>query len=192
MQLTSLLILATASGALANQVSPLNKRQERIPCSELGQKTCGNVCIDITDTCCPDGSGGCNLGNYCVLGDNGEYGCCPIGEICVGDGGASTEFGTVTSTQTLPPPEEPTEEPTQEPEPEPEVPEEPPVETEEPEIPEVSIPPMPLPTPIPSNGTVPPATTTGEPPVVTDAAVINGLAMSNLIGGLIGAAVLLL
>lgn len=194
MQLTStLIILATAAtSVLASLTLPLNKRQDTVPCGELGMKTCGNVCIDLTDTCCPDGSGGCTLGDYCVLGDNGEYGCCPVGEVCVGDGGARTDFGIVTSTQMLPPPEEPTEEPTQEPEPEPEVPEEPPVESEEPEVPEETIPPMPLPTPVPTDDVIPPSPTTAETPVITGAADVKGLVKGNLIGGLVGAAVLLL
>ena len=68
----------------------LFQRQTQAQCSDIGQKTCGDFCIDLTDTCCPDQSGGCPLATYCTLGDNGEYGCCDVGKTCVGDGGVDT------------------------------------------------------------------------------------------------------
>lgn len=58
---------------------------------DFSEKVCGNWCIDITYTCCPDQEGGCPLDERCQMGDNGKYGCCPIGEICVGDGGSVIE-----------------------------------------------------------------------------------------------------
>ncbi|KAL2010813.1 hypothetical protein VTN00DRAFT_3531 [Thermoascus crustaceus] len=52
------------------------------------EKVCGNYCIKATYTCCPDKQGGCSLDETCQLGDNGQYGCCPIGSTCTGDGGS--------------------------------------------------------------------------------------------------------
>ena len=49
-------------------------------------------CIELTDTCCPDQSGGCGIGDRCVLDDNNNYGCCAIGLTCT---------GTVTGTNTI-------------------------------------------------------------------------------------------
>ncbi|ETI29346.1 hypothetical protein G647_01799 [Cladophialophora carrionii CBS 160.54] len=56
---------------------------------ETGDKVCGAFCIPGTYTCCPDLEGGCQTSkSVCQEGDNGVYGCCPIGEICTGNGGA--------------------------------------------------------------------------------------------------------
>ncbi|KIW69506.1 hypothetical protein PV04_05379 [Phialophora macrospora] len=56
---------------------------------ETGDKVCGAFCIPGTYTCCPDLEGGCQTSkSECQEGDNGVYGCCPIGETCTGDGGA--------------------------------------------------------------------------------------------------------
>jgi hypothetical protein len=81
-------------------------------CASQNQQDCGSGCIDLSWTCCPDGSGGCPASQYCELGSNNQYGCCPIGEICTGSGGASTiGAGTVGETDTditnsTPPPTE--------------------------------------------------------------------------------------
>jgi hypothetical protein len=53
----------------------------------IGEQTCGDGCIPLLYTCCPDENGGCALDMYCVMGDNGKYGCCPMMETCYGDGG---------------------------------------------------------------------------------------------------------
>ncbi|EXJ59803.1 hypothetical protein A1O7_03950 [Cladophialophora yegresii CBS 114405] len=56
---------------------------------ESGDKVCGAFCIPSTYTCCPDLEGGCQTSkSVCQEGDNGVYGCCPIGETCTGNGGA--------------------------------------------------------------------------------------------------------
>ncbi|OCL12437.1 hypothetical protein AOQ84DRAFT_275388, partial [Glonium stellatum] len=52
-------------------------------------------CIEATWTCCADRTGGCSPSEYCSLGDNGEYGCCPNDEICDGPGSAVTTGGGV-------------------------------------------------------------------------------------------------
>lgn len=76
---------------IGSQSTPLLfRRQTQAQCSDIGQKTCGDFCIDLTDICCPDASGGCPITTYCTLGDNGQYGCCDIGKTCVGDGGVDT------------------------------------------------------------------------------------------------------
>ncbi|KAK3997809.1 hypothetical protein QBC44DRAFT_314491 [Cladorrhinum sp. PSN332] len=59
-------------------------------CDDNGLQTCGDGCIPLDYTCCEDKKGGCRAGQYCSLGDNGDYGCCEVGEVCSGDGGAST------------------------------------------------------------------------------------------------------
>lgn len=61
-------------------------------------KQCGTGCISLTYTCCPDGSGGCPASEVCQLGSNGKYGCCPVGEDCIGKGGVRTTgtAGTIT------------------------------------------------------------------------------------------------
>jgi hypothetical protein len=59
-------------------------------CEENDLQQCGDGCIPISYECCPDLKGGCPATDYCSLGDNGVYGCCEDGEVCSGDGGAST------------------------------------------------------------------------------------------------------
>lgn len=103
---SAVLVGLTATMASASAVSParLFARQdvETIPCEESGQQTCGGGCIDLGWTCCPDLAGGCPPTAYCSLGDDGEYGCCPQGETCVGEGGANTRPGeTFISTETV-------------------------------------------------------------------------------------------
>lgn len=71
------------------------------PCSASGpSKECGNICIPINYVCCPDGSGGCPPTTYCEILSNAKYGCCAIGERCVGDGGVMSlpYFGPPTET----------------------------------------------------------------------------------------------
>lgn len=65
-----------------------------------GYKACGSGCIPASYTCCPDRAGGCPADEYCSLGTNGKYGCCPDGKICGGSGGALTDYTTSTSTST--------------------------------------------------------------------------------------------
>jgi len=36
----------------------------------------------------------CDVGTYCMIGDNGVPGCCPVGEICSGPGSVSTVYTT--------------------------------------------------------------------------------------------------
>ena len=90
--LSSLLLLPMLTvTVIGSQSTPLLfRRQTQAQCSDIGQKTCGDFCIDLTDICCPDASGGCPITTYCTLGDNGQYGCCDIGKKCVGDGGVDT------------------------------------------------------------------------------------------------------
>lgn len=75
----------------------LFSRAANVTCGS-GDKVCGAWCIPSDYTCCPDEEGGCSATSVCQQGDNKEYGCCPIGEMCNGDGGA--EFGNSTSTST--------------------------------------------------------------------------------------------
>ncbi|KIW88839.1 uncharacterized protein Z519_10323 [Cladophialophora bantiana CBS 173.52] len=69
---------------------------------DTGDKVCGVFCIPSDYTCCPDLEGGCPSKSVCQKGDNGVYGCCPVGDTCTGDGGA--EFldgdGSASSTST--------------------------------------------------------------------------------------------
>ena len=96
-----LLPLLTVAVIGSHSTPLLFRRQTQGQCSDIGQKSCGDFCIDSTDTCCPDQSGGCPLATYCTLGDNGEYGCCDVGETCVGDGGVIfTDLPGTTSTIT--------------------------------------------------------------------------------------------
>jgi hypothetical protein len=98
-----LLLLTTAVVVGADSSPQLLRRQivSQLPCSSQGMKECGEVCIDMTATCCPDRAGGCPSGSYCILGWNGDYGCCDNGELCEGPGGAFTTPGdTATSTRT--------------------------------------------------------------------------------------------
>ncbi|GKT51462.1 uncharacterized protein ColSpa_11643 [Colletotrichum spaethianum] len=99
--LKKLLVLALSASALAADAVPVfNKRQAvPIPCSESSRKACGDGCIPLTYTCCPDQQGGCPLSSTCWLGTDGAYGCCPIGRRCTGPGGVDTQPGsTVSST----------------------------------------------------------------------------------------------
>jgi hypothetical protein len=95
--------ILTASCAVHadNPVRHLRRQTVDSLCSSQGQK-CGSGCIDLTDTCCPDASGGCPLGTYCSLGSNGDYGCCDNGETCQGPGGVFTTPGDIIfSTHTI-------------------------------------------------------------------------------------------
>jgi len=63
-------------------------RRDSVSC-DPGDKVCGSYCIPSNYTCCPDLQGGCATSTtVCQLGNNGVYGCCPIGDVCTGDGGA--------------------------------------------------------------------------------------------------------
>ncbi|KAF5862665.1 hypothetical protein ETB97_011303 [Aspergillus alliaceus] len=95
--LTLVALLATT--ALATNRSPaLAARQVvELPCSYQGEKDCGQNCIPLSYTCCPNGLGGCPPGSYCD-----GLGCCPIGNICTGPGGVTTRLGsTLAITSTL-------------------------------------------------------------------------------------------
>ncbi|KAF9880200.1 GPI anchored serine-threonine rich protein [Colletotrichum karsti] len=87
--------------------NPVLFKRQTVPCSDIGRKNCGDGCILISYTCCPDGAGGCpTASTYCQVGSNGQYGCCARGKTCVGDGGTKTDTipgGIVftTSTTTL-------------------------------------------------------------------------------------------
>ncbi|PVH90290.1 hypothetical protein DM02DRAFT_49909 [Periconia macrospinosa] len=85
-----LLLSLLAHLAIATpQLGPLRlTRRQSIEC-ESSDKKCGDGCIPLLWTCCPDGSGGCKPGDYCASTIN-SYGCCPIGETCRGGGGATT------------------------------------------------------------------------------------------------------
>ena len=99
------LLFLAAAATIRAQSSPQLFRRQTDSCSAQGQKECGTGCIDLTDTCCPDKSGGCPVGKYCDLTSNGQYGCCPIGKVCTGPGGVNTlPGGTITVDQTIPPP----------------------------------------------------------------------------------------
>ncbi|KAI8721258.1 hypothetical protein NCS52_00573000 [Fusarium sp. LHS14.1] len=96
------LFALSASGALAAYRSPLLAARQvvTIPCSDRGLKDCGTGCIQQDWTCCPSKAGGCPPTAYCDVGTNGEYGCCPNGSQCGGDGGANTQ--AMTSTIVIP------------------------------------------------------------------------------------------
>lgn len=97
-----LLLIGTLPAAAFAAISypPLVARAEVVPCDEQGLKSCGDGCIQLDYTCCPDMAGGCPTAtSYCSLGDNGEYGCCPLGEVCGGDGGATTSSSVITITE---------------------------------------------------------------------------------------------
>lgn len=97
-----LLFLGTLPAAAFAAISypSLVARAEVVPCDEQGLKSCGDGCIPLDYTCCPDMAGGCPTAtSYCSLGDNNEYGCCPIGEVCGGDGGATTSSSVITITE---------------------------------------------------------------------------------------------
>jgi hypothetical protein len=93
-----LLLTLSATGVFAaasNAFLP-ERAVYQVPCADQGKKDCGSGCIDASWTCCPDGAGGCPSDASCYLGTNGEYGCCPDGESCAGDGGATTNAYTNT------------------------------------------------------------------------------------------------
>ncbi|KAJ4010591.1 hypothetical protein NW752_005266 [Fusarium irregulare] len=98
------LIALSASGALAAvQYSPsfplLAVRQVvEVPCADQGLKDCGTGCIQEDWTCCPSQAGGCPPTAYCEVGTNSQYGCCPNGSVCNGEGGGSTRAETNTLT----------------------------------------------------------------------------------------------
>jgi hypothetical protein len=56
---------------------------------------CGGKCYDLTDTCCPDNLGACGLGDVCQKGDDGRYGCCEIGQQCVGSAPEDEDEGPI-------------------------------------------------------------------------------------------------
>ncbi|CAG7559175.1 unnamed protein product [Fusarium equiseti] len=99
-----LLIALSASGALATvRYSPsfplLAVRQVvEVPCADQGLKDCGTGCIQEDWTCCPSQAGGCPPTAYCEVGTNAQYGCCPNGSVCNGEGGGSTRAETNTLT----------------------------------------------------------------------------------------------
>ncbi|KAF5661913.1 gpi anchored serine-threonine rich protein [Fusarium heterosporum] len=100
-----LLITLSASVALAQvQYSPsfpiLVARQQvvEVPCAEQNLKDCGTGCIQTDWTCCPSQAGGCPPTAYCEVGTNQQYGCCPNGSVCNGDGGGTTRGSTDTLT----------------------------------------------------------------------------------------------
>ncbi|SPO03259.1 uncharacterized protein DNG_05941 [Cephalotrichum gorgonifer] len=74
----------------ASKPAPVVKRQDDGQCGFM-QIECGIGCIPSTWTCCPSGAGGCGILEKCQLGSNGEYGCCPIGKTCIGEGGVTTD-----------------------------------------------------------------------------------------------------
>ncbi|EAQ90466.1 predicted protein [Chaetomium globosum CBS 148.51] len=81
-------------------------------CEDLGMQDCGG-CIPLDYTCCPAQTGGCPPDQRCVVGDDGEDGCCPEGYTCTGNGGvSSTTFSLTTSTSTSAVVEEPSPTPT--------------------------------------------------------------------------------
>jgi len=99
---TLALFAALFSVVAAIDTSPVLRVREivKVPCSEYGEKTCGDGCIPLSSTCCPDGSGGCPSSTYCDLATNGKYGCCPNGENCQGPANPTTYDYTYTTTST--------------------------------------------------------------------------------------------
>ena len=95
--LTLALLAATAAADRLKPVTPVTPAgadplQKRQSCG-IAQEECGAGCIPLGWTCCPDGLGGCGILETCVLGSNDEYGCCPVGRRCVGEGGVTTIGG---------------------------------------------------------------------------------------------------
>lgn len=86
---SALSLLSLAAANVQPGSVPFNKLFARadVTCAS-GDIICGETCIPESYTCCPDKLGGCNADEQCQMGDNDEYGCCPQGEICSGDGGA--------------------------------------------------------------------------------------------------------
>ncbi|UNI13856.1 hypothetical protein JDV02_000554 [Purpureocillium takamizusanense] len=100
----ALCLVAAVVPALA--ATPLERavfaRQDtKLSCSDVGEKPCGNACIPLTYTCCPDQKGGCPATSVCQLGDNKVYGCCPVGKTCNGDATVTTNTLTLSRTNTL-------------------------------------------------------------------------------------------
>lgn len=86
---TTLSLLSLASANVQLGSVPFTKLFARadVTC-ESGDVACGDTCIPESYTCCPDKLGGCKADEECQMGENDEYGCCPEGEICSGNGGA--------------------------------------------------------------------------------------------------------
>ncbi len=83
--LTALPLLASAW----SEHTLLSRATGNATSCEESDKVCGAFCIPSNYTCCPDLEGGCSTSKaFCQEGDNGVYGCCPIGDTCTGDGGA--------------------------------------------------------------------------------------------------------
>lgn len=94
--LASLPLLAQAS---TNAGQRLNNRQA----CPTSQSQCGNLCIDATYSCCPGETVICLPGQYCVLAENNEYGCCNDGDVCTGDASGpttATDLSSATGTAT--------------------------------------------------------------------------------------------
>ena len=92
MYLSSALLVGLVSFTLALQdatPAQLVRRQtlERLPCSEVGEKPCGDGCIALNKICCPNQINTCDIGKYCITGSNGLPGCCDLGTLCQGPGG---------------------------------------------------------------------------------------------------------
>ncbi|RBA17792.1 hypothetical protein FPRO05_11507 [Fusarium proliferatum] len=99
-----LLVALSATGVLAVQYSPsfplLAVRQVvEVPCADQNLKDCGTGCIQMDWTCCPSRAGGCPPTAYCEVGTNQQYGCCPNGSVCSGEGGGTTRADTTTIVQ---------------------------------------------------------------------------------------------
>ena len=100
---SALLLAAGAALAAASQLgtSPNQPLLARSPLARVAprqdegcgysQVLCGEGCIDLDEACCPDESY-CLSGQYCTLGDNDVYGCCPIGELCSGSASQTTVY----------------------------------------------------------------------------------------------------
>ena len=86
--------------ALANQ-RLFARELVPVPCSDQGLQACGNAynCIPFSETCCPDGSGGCPSGTYCDLAQNGLYRCCPDGETTCNGAGDAITFASIRTRQ---------------------------------------------------------------------------------------------
>ncbi|KAB8258186.1 hypothetical protein BDV32DRAFT_151685 [Aspergillus pseudonomiae] len=95
--LTLAALLATTALAVDRTPALVARQVVELPCSYQGEKACGDGCIPLSYTCCPNNLGGCPLGSYCD-----GIGCCPNGETCTGGGGVSTRPGsTISITNTL-------------------------------------------------------------------------------------------
>ncbi|KAJ6446780.1 60S ribosomal protein L40 [Purpureocillium lavendulum] len=159
--------------------------RQQASCSDIGEKPCGDGCVPLTYTCCPDKKGGCPVTSVCQLADNGVYGCCPIGRTCSGDATATTNTIDVTKTNTNTVTNTLTETQPTETQPTETLPTETqPTETES-ETPSATLPGTVTSVPVPTgNGTAPPATTSLPP--VTAGAASNGLpAVGGLLAGVV-------